>query len=233
MSGHSKWSTIKRAKEAKDAKRSNLFTKLAKNIAVAARSGSDLDTNFKLRMAIDNAKSFSMPKDNIERAIKKGSGEWDGGPIEELIYEGYGPSGVAILMKILTDNKNRTLNSVKYILSKRGGNLGGNGSVLWMFDLKGEIVIDQVKLTDEEELKIIESGAEDIIKEGDHIKIITSSDDIQKIKEELKDFKISSSDIVYTPKEKLKIEDEEKLINLLEALDEDDDVDKIYTNVDI
>lgn len=211
MSGHSKWSTIKRAKEIKDGKKSNLFTKLAKNIAVAARSGSDLDTNFKLRMAVDNAKSFSMPKDNIERAIKKGSGEWDGGPIEELIYEGYGINGTAILMKILTDNKNRTLNNIKYILSKRGGNLGSSGSVLWMFDLKGEIIIDQDKLSDEEELKIIESGAEDIIKKEDHIIIITASDDLQKIK----------------------VEDEEKLLALLDALDEDDDIDKVYTNADI
>ena len=233
MSGHSKWSTIKRAKEIKDGKKSNLFTKLAKNIAVAARSGSDLDTNFKLRMAVDNAKSFSMPKDNIERAIKKGSGEWDGGPIEELIYEGYGINGTAILMKILTDNKNRTLNNIKYILSKRGGNLGSSGSVLWMFDLKGEIIIDQDKLSDEEELKIIESGAEDIIKKEDHIIIITASDDLQKIKEELKDFKISSSDIAYIPKEKIKVEDEEKLLALLDALDEDDDIDKVYTNADI
>ncbi len=233
MSGHSKWSTIKRAKDAKDAKRSNLFTKLSKNIVVTARGGSDPDSNFKLKMAIDNAKSFNMPKDNITRAIKKGSGELEGGPIEELIYEGYGPKGVAILMKILTDNKKRTLSNIKYILSKRGGNLGGSGSVLWMFDLKGEIIIEQKELTEEEELKIIELGGEEIIKEGDYIRIITKRDDLQKIKEGLKDFNILSSEIAYIPQEKIKVEDEKKLLNLLEALDEDDDLHKIYTNADI
>ena len=184
-------------------------------------------------MAIDNAKSFSMPKDNIERAVKKGSGEADGGPIEELIYEGYGPNGVAILMKALTDNKNRTLANIKYILNKRGGNLGSSGSVLWMFNLKGEIIIDQKELSEEEELKLIELGVEDIIKGDDYIRIISKTDDIQKIKEELKEFNISSADISYIPKEKIKVEEEEKLLNLLEALDEDDDLDKLYTNADI
>ncbi len=233
MSGHSKWSTIKRAKGAKDAKRSNLFTKLSKNIAVAAKSGSDLESNFKLRIAVDNAKSFSMPKDNIIRAIKRGSGELEGGIIEELIYEGYGPQGTAILIKILTDNKNRTLSNIKYILSKKGGNLGSSGSVLWMFDLKSEIIIDQKELLEKEELKIIEAGAEEILKEENYIKIIAPPDLLPLLKKKLKDFNISSADIAYIPKEKIKILNEKKLLNLLEDLDENEDVDKIYTNVEI
>ena len=230
MSGHSKWSKIKRAKESKDAKRSNLFTKLSKNITVAARNGSDIDTNFKLRIAVDNAKSFSMPKDNIERSIKKGSGELNSGPIEELIYECYGPGGIAILIKVLTDNKNRTLSNIKYILNKRGGNLSSTGSVLWMFNLKGEIIINKKKLSEEEELKFIELGIEDIIVENNFVKIITSTEDLQKIKEELKDFDILSANIIYIPKEKIKVKDKNKFVSLLNILNEDDDVDKIYTN---
>lgn len=234
MSGHSKWATTKRAKEAKDAKRSNLFTKLSKNIAVAARGGSDPDANFKLRMAIDKAKAFSMPKDNIERAIAKGSGEGDGGQIEEILYEGFGPGGIAIIMQVLTDNKNRTISNIKHILSKSGGNLGSEGSVKWMFETKGEIILEQEKINDEEELKIIEAGAEDISKD-EEIKIITNLEDLEQVKNKLQEngFDIKSSDMVYLAKDKVEVEDEEKLLKLLDALDDDDDVNNIYTNTDI
>ncbi|MBT4850183.1 YebC/PmpR family DNA-binding transcriptional regulator [Candidatus Parcubacteria bacterium] len=234
MSGHSKWSTIKRAKEAKDAKRSNIFTKLSKNIVVAARGGSDPDTNFQLRMAMDKARALSMPKDNIERAIKKGSGEDEGGHIESLLYEGYGPGGVAIIIEVLTDNKNRAISNIKHILSKRGGNLGNDGSVKWMFETKGEIVLDKKEINEDEELKIIEAGAEDIVND-EEIKIITSIDDLEKVKNQLQEFgfDVKTSDMIYLAKDKVEAKDEEKLLGLLDALDDDDDINNIYTNANI
>lgn len=234
MSGHSKWATTKRAKEAKDAKRSSLFTKLSKNISVAARFGADPDSNFKLRMAIDKAKSYSMPKDNIERAIKKGSGTGEGDQIESLIYEGFGPGGVALMIEVLTDNKNRTVSNIKHIFSKHGGNLGNSGSVQWMFEMKGEIILNKESLTDEEELKIIEAGAEDIVIEG-KVKVICPIDDLESVKNNLQaaSFDVESSEMVYISKEKITPEDDEKLIKLLDDLDDDDDVNNIYINADI
>jgi len=235
MSGHSKWATTKRAKEAKDAKRSNLFTKLSKNISVAARSGADLDTNFKLRMAVDKAKAYSMPKDNIDRAIKKGSGEADGDQIESYLYEGFGPGGVALIVEVLTDNKNRTVSNLKHIFSKHGGNLGGDGSVQWMFEVKGQIVLAKANLSDEEEMKIIDAGAEDIESSDEKIIVITKLEDLENIKNKLQDFdfEVESSEMTYVPKDKLVPEKEEQLLNLLDALDDDDDVNNIYTNTDI
>lgn len=234
MSGHSKWATIKRAKEAKDAKRSNIFTKLSKNISVAARAGSDPEMNFQLRMAIDKAKALNMPKDNIERAVKKGSGELDGQQIESLLYEVYGPEGVAIIVEVLTDNKNRTVSEIKHILSKYNGNMGASGSVMWMFESKGEIVLAKEKLSDEEELQLIEAGAEDIVKGEDEIKVIADIDNLENVKNNIaKNFDVQSSDMVYMAKEKVEPEDPDKIINLFEALDDNDDVNNIYTNADI
>ena len=234
MSGHSKWSTIKRAKEAKDAKRSNVFTKLSKNIAVAARGGSDLDTNFKLRMAVDKARAFNMPKDNIARAIKKGSGEGDGARIESYLYEGYGPEGVSIIIEVLTDNKNRSVSSLKHILSKHGGSLGNTGSVMWMFESKGEIVLEQTEISDDDELKIIDAGADDIVKD-EEVKIITNLDNLEQVKNKLQDnsFVVKSSDMIYLAKEKIDTKDDEKLLKILDALDDDDDINNIYTNANI
>ena len=234
MSGHSKWSTIKRAKEAKDAKRSNLFTKLSKNITVAARAGQDPEMNFKLRMAIDKAKALSMPKDNIERAIKRAAGAGEGVVIESVLYEAYGPEGVAIIIEVLTDNKNRALSGIKHILSKHGGHLGNSGSVLWMFEFKGEINLDKQELNETEELNIIEAGAEDIIKDG-QVKIILDKDSLATAKDKLQElgFQIDNSDIIYLAKEKVSIKDAEKLLKLLDALDDDDDVNNIYTNADV
>lgn len=234
MSGHSKWSTIKRAKEAKDAKRSNLFTKLSKNISVAARDGADLETNFKLRIAVDKAKTLSMPKDNIERAIKRGSGQTGEGQIESLLYEAYGPEGVAMIVEVLTDNKNRSVSNLKHILSKHNGSLGSSGSVMWMFEPKGEIILDREKINEDEEMKLIEAGAEDIVTD-EEIKIITNIDDLQKAKEEISKagFEVKSSEMIYLAKDKVTPKEEEKLINLLDALDDDDDINNIYTNADI
>lgn len=234
MSGHSKWSTIKRAKEAKDAKRSNAFTKLSKIISVAARDGSDPEMNFKLRMAMDKARAANMPKDNIERAVKKGSGELDGVQIESLIYEVYGPEGVAMIVEVLTDNKNRTVSEIKHILSKHNGNMGSTGSVMWMFDAKGEIVLKKEKISDEEELKLIEAGAEDIVKDGE-VKIICAIDDLESVKNKIDEqgFDIKSSDMVYIAKDKVTPEDPDKILKLFDALDDNDDVNNIYANADI
>jgi YebC/PmpR family DNA-binding regulatory protein len=235
MSGHSKWSTIKRAKEAKDAKRSNLFTKLSKTIIVAAKGNPDPDTNFKLRMAIDKAKSMSMPKDNIERAVNKAAGVGGEGAIDDLLYEAYGPEGVAIIINVLTDNKNRTVSNIKHLLTKHGGNLGNSGSVLWMFDMKGEVVLESQSISDEQELEIIEAGAEDIIEEDEQIRIITSPDNLSSVKDKLQSFGIdsASAEVTYLPKDKIKVSDEEKLLKLLDVLDDDDDVNNVYTNAEI
>lgn len=235
MSGHSKWATTKRAKEAKDSKRSSLFTKLSKNIAVAARGGSDPETNFKLRMAIDKAKAFSMPKDNIERAVKKGSGEGEGERIESYIYEGYGPGGVALIVEVLTDNKNRTVSSIKHIFSKHGGNLGADGSVQWMFELKGQIILDKGELSEEEELRIIEAGAEDIEQDEDKVIVICPLDDLETIKNKLQEagFSVESSEMIYRAKDRVPVAKEEQLLNLMNDLDDDDDVNNIYTNANI
>jgi len=235
MSGHSKWATTKRAKEGKDAKRSSLFTKLSKNIAVAARGGADPEMNFKLRMAIDKAKAFSMPKDNIDRAIKKGGGDDGGAKIESHVYEGYGPGGVALIIEVLTDNKNRTVSNLKHILSKHGGNLGADGSVQWMFEIRGQIVLNKASLKEEEELQIIEAGAEDIDSDDEKIQVITNLDNLELIKNRLQKlgFELESSEMVYRPKEKVTVSKEEQLLKLMDALDDDDDVNNIYINADI
>lgn len=233
MSGHSKWSTIKRAKEAKDAKRSGVFTKLSKIISVAARDGSDPEMNFKLRMAIDKARAANMPKDNVERAIKKGSGELDGVQIESLLYEVYGPEGVAMIVEVLTDNKNRTVSEIKHILSKHNGNMGASGSVMWMFESKGEIVLAQDKINEEEELKLIEAGAEDI-EVDDEVKVICPIDSLENVKNNIiKNFEIKSSDMVYIAKDKVTPADPDKVLKLFDALDDNDDVNNIYANADI
>lgn len=234
MSGHSKWATTKRAKSAIDAKRGNLFTKLSKNITIAARSGSDPESNFKLRIAIDKARNYNMPKDNIERAVKRASGVGGENNIENLLYEAYGPDGVAILIEAITDNKNRAVANLKHTLSKYDGSLAGSGSVLWMFDIRGEIVLQKTSLNEQEELQIIEMGVVDLINE-DPVKIITEINDLEKIKNNLQSsgFEISSSEIVYVAKNKVEVKDSEKLIKLLDEIDEMDDVNNIHINANI
>ncbi len=245
MSGHSKWATIKRQKSVVDQKRSNLFTKLARNITVAARDGGgDPETNFKLRVAIDQAKSANMPKDNIERAIKRGIGELKGEVIEEIIYEGFGPANSVFVIEALTDNKNRAVAEIRHIFSKFGGSLGGQNSVMWQFERKGVLRISDYdnlvkkKGIDKEEmeLKLIELGADDIKEEGDDLIIYTKVEDFQKIKEALdkEGIKTDYAGLEYIAKETQKITDpqeKKQLEKIFLALQECDDVNEFYTNV--
>jgi YebC/PmpR family DNA-binding regulatory protein len=234
MSGHSKWATTKRAKAVTDSKRSSLFTKLSKNITVAARDGVDPAMNFKLRIAIDQARNFNMPKDNVERAINKASGAGAGAILESLLYEAYGPDGIAILIEVVTDNRNRTVSNLKHILNKYDGSLAGTGSVMWMFDTRGQIVLDTKDLSDTDELDIIEAGAIDIIRD-EQVKVITGINDLEKVKNiiQTKNIKISASELVYLAKTLVEPKDSEKLLKLLDTIDDDDDVNNIYTNANI
>ncbi len=186
-------------------------------------------------MAIDRAKKLSLPKDNIDRAIKSGSGENGGVIIEEFTYEGYGPNGVALIVETISDNKNRTVSEVKHTFSKLGGNLGASGSVLWMFDRKGVIYLEATSINEEQELIIIDAGAEDIILEDDSVIIYTKDSDLHKIKESLEknNLIISDSKLEYIAKDKAPIANEEKVIKIMDALDKLDDVQNIYTNADI
>ncbi|HEX9664440.1 MAG TPA: YebC/PmpR family DNA-binding transcriptional regulator [Patescibacteria group bacterium] len=239
MSGHSKWSKIKRQKGAADAKRSALFTKLGNAISLAAREmGGDLETNFKLRLAVDKARSANMPRENIDRAIKRGAGELAGDQIEEIIYEGYGPLGVAFVIEALTDNKNRTVGSVRHILAKHDGNLGG--STLWLFDRKGVIRIDPANLKmdkDEFLLKAIDLGTEDVQEDEDSLIIYTDPGDLQKVKEllEKEGLEIEYAELEYVAKDQIKVVDEtlkNSLQKIYVELDEDPDVSNYYTNTD-
>jgi YebC/PmpR family DNA-binding regulatory protein len=240
MSGHSKWATTKRAKGASDAKRAVLFTKLAKLITVSARDkGGDLASNFSLRLAVDKAKTANMPKDNIERAIKRGTGEMEGAAIEEMTYEGFGPGNVAMIVKCLTDNKNRAVSELKHLFSKAGGSLAGPGAVAWQFEHKGVIRLNNEQLTgknwDELEMSLIELGAQDIKKEEEGVTIYCAIPDLQKVKKGLEDLGITVEDAAmeYVSKEKIKIDDEtgQKISEFFEALDENEDVEDYYTNL--
>ncbi len=239
MSGHSKWSTIKRQKEVTDAKRGAIFTKLGNLITVAAKEkGGDPDANFSLRMAIDKAKQANMPKENIERAIKRGTGELAGGQIEELVYEGFGPVKSQFIVKCLTDNKNRSASDVRHIFTKYGGSFG---SVMWSFKQKGTIRIKNEELKNNNldnenfELELIDSGAQDILKEEEGITIYTKIEDLQKIKKflEKKNIKTESAEIEYIAKEDLKISDEEKekVEKFIEELENNEDVSDYYHNI--
>lgn len=241
MSGHNKWSQIKRQKAVTDQKRGSLFTKLAKAIAVATKQGGkDLTSNFKLRLATEKAKTANMPNDNIERAIKRGSGELEGATIEEIVYEGYGPGGIALIISSATDNKNRTSSNIKRILSKYNGNLGGSGSVAWMFDTKGVIRVLKDAINDKEkfELKVIDAGAEDIAEEEEGYIIYTRINDLPKLKTivEKEGIKIASSEIEMVPHDLIEIKegsDKKKMLHLLEELELDDDVNNFFTNANL
>ena len=239
MSGHSKWSTIKRKKGVADAKRGKIFTTIIKEITIAARSGGgDESANPRLRQAIAKAKSANMPADNIKRAIKKGTGELPGVNYEEVVYEGYGPAGVAIIMEILTDNKKRTVAEIRHLMSKYGGNLGENGSVAWMFDKKGQIVIDKNDHDEETMFEIVlECGAEDFETEDNEFIIVTEPGDLMEVRENLenKNITVKSSEIELVPKNLQKVEgkDVEKVINLMEALEDNEDIKNVYANFDI
>jgi len=238
MSGHSKWHTIKHKKEKQDKKKGLIFSKLSRAISLAARQGGDPDSNFQLRLAIDQAKEVDMPKENIERAIQRGTGELAGGEIEEAVYEAFGPAGSALIIKVVTDNRNRTLSELRNTLKNHGGKMGQENSVLWRFEQKGVIrlLIDQPGENKEAiELKAIEAGAEDIKEEENEIIIFTSSTDLQKVKSALEQEKIK---IDYAGIERfarnpvvLSSQEEEKLNQLCAELDDNPDVSDYYTNV--
>ena len=239
MSGHSKWSTIKHKKGAADAKRGKIFTKLIKEITVAARmGGGDVDTNPRLRTAVTAAKAQNMPKDNLERAIKKGTGELEGVDYEEMSYEGYGPGGVAVLVECLTDNKNRTIADVRYIFNRAGGNIGTDGCVSWMFDKKGLISVDK-SVSDEDTLMEVglEAGAEDVKDEGDCFEVITAPEDFETVKEAMDAAEITYTlaEVTMIPQTQTRLEgkEAEQMVKFMEALDDCDDIQKFYTNADI
>ncbi len=239
MSGHSKWSSIKHKKGAIDAKRGKIFTKLIKEITVAAKmGGGDPDANPRLRTAIAAAKAQNMPKDNLERAIKKGTGDLEGVDYEEIVYEGYGPGGVAVLVECLTDNKNRTIADVRYIFNKAGGNIGTDGCVAWMFDKKGLISVEK-SISDEDTLMEIglEAGAEDVKDEGDCFEIITEPSDFDTVREAVEAASIAYeiAEITMIPQTQTDLEGKvaEQMVRFLDALEDCDDIQKFYTNADI
>ena len=239
MSGHSKWSTIKRKKGAADAKRGKIFSKLIKEITIAARlGGADPEGNPRLRTAVMAAKTENMPKDNIERAIKKGSGELGSGNIEERMYEGYGPGGVAVLVETFTDNKNRTSGEVRHIFSKYNGELGETGCVSWLFDKKGLIVFEKDQIDEEKLFEVaLEAGAEDIKEEITTFEVISDIKNFEEVKAALDQNQLGYilAEITMIPKNTVELEgkEAEQMIRLMEVLEEDDDVQKAYANFDI
>ncbi len=240
MSGHSKWSTIKRKKGAADAKRGRTFTRLIKEITVAARmGGGDPEGNPRLRSAIGTAKSENMPKDNIERAIKKGTGELEGAVYEEISYEGYGPGGVAILLDCMTDNKNRTVADIRHSFSKSGGNLGESGCVSWMFEKKGSIIIDKNTIGEEELMdKALEAGAEDVVEVDNVYQVLTAPDDFEMVREamEADGIEFVEASVSMIPQNVVEITEEKpakQILRLMETLEDHDDVQSVYANFDI
>ena len=238
MSGHSKWSSIKHQKGVADARRGQLFTKLTREIIVAVRQGgSNPEANFRLRLAIQKAHDNSMPSDNIERAIKRGSGTLEGATLTEMVLEGYGPSGAAILVQALTDNRNRTLQDVRSIFSRSGGSLGENGCVAWLFDSRGLIMVGTNSLDAEElALQAIEAGAEDVKIENDYVEIYTKPEELEMVRTALeqKNLLIASSELSMIPKTTVELEEKAALqtLKLLDRLEEIDDVQHVFSNVD-
>ena len=240
MSGHSKWSTIKRKKGANDAKRGKIFSKLIKEISVAARQGGgDPDGNPRLRSAIAAAKTENMPKDNIARAVAKGSGGGEGDTYEEILYEGYGPGGVAVLVECMTDNRNRTVADVRHFFAKSNGNLGENGCVAWMFDKKGQILVDKELISEEDLMdKALEVGAEDVIEDENEFQVLTGVDDFNDVRDGLEEQGVEflEASISMIPQNTIEVADEKlaaSLLKLLENLEDHDDVQKVHANFDI
>jgi len=238
LSGHSKWSTIKRKKEASDAKRGQIFTKLAKEIALAARDGADPDMNFKLRLVIDKAKASNMPKDNIERAVRRGAGLEKGAELEEITYEGYGPHGVALIIQVVTDNRNRAVAEVRRGFNKMGGSLGEAGCVAWQFESKGYLTLEPDGLDQDEIFDIaVEWGADDVVFGADLIEIFTSPDDFQTVREafEGRGIALQPAEITLVPKTTIELDQKKALqnMNLINALEDLDDVQQVYSNLDI
>ena len=240
MSGHSKWSTIKRKKGANDAKRGKIFTRLIKEITVAARSGGgDPEGNPRLRSAITTAKTENMPKDNIARAIKKGTGEIAGEVYDEILYEGYGPGGVAVLVECMTDNRNRTVADVRHYFTKSNGNLGESGCVAWMFEKKGLILVDKETVSEEELMdQVLEAGAEDMVEEGDEFQIFSAPEELDDVRNALEEAGVTFLDAAVSmiPKNTVDVTEEKPVKNLLKLLDnleDHDDVQKVHANFDI
>jgi len=240
LAGHSKWANIQHRKGRQDARRGKVFTKLAKEITVAAKmGGKDLNFNPRLRLALDKAKASNMPKDNIERAIKKGTGELEGVEYTEIRYEGYGPEGVAVIVDVLTDNKNRSAASVRSIFSKNGGNLGETGVVGWMFDRKGVIEFATDSTSEEQLMEVtLEAGADDIVESEEGFIVYTDPTTFEDVKNAIdkKGIKYESAEITMVPQNTVKIDDEEKagsVLKLYEKLEDDDDVQDVYANFEI
>ena len=240
MSGHSKWHTIKHKKGATDAKRGKIFTKMIKEITVAARTGGsgDVDSNARLRKAVIDAKAVNMPNDTIDRAVKRGMGELDGASYDEITYEGYGVGGVAVLVETMTDNRNRTVAELRHIFSKNGGNLGEAGSVAWMFDKKGYFVVDKAAMSEDELFEIaIEAGADDMQDAGDIYEIYTTPDNFEAVHDALKSAAVEpqAAEISMIPQNYIALTggDAATMLKLYEAIDDNDDVQKVYANFDI
>ncbi|QGJ72137.1 putative transcriptional regulatory protein YebC [Planctomycetales bacterium 10988] len=239
MAGHSHWAGIKHKKAAADAKRGKLWSKLSKLIIVAARTGGgDPATNLRLRYAIDDARAVSMPKDNITRAIKKGTGELDGGNLEEVIYEGYGPSGTAVLCEVLTDNRNRTAPEIRKIFEMHGGNLGTTGCVAWMFDTRGLFLIPRDKVSENHLFETaLEAGAEDVQKRGEHYEVVCETDVYEEVKASFEEekFPLEVAEVTKIPQNTIELgaEDGQSVLSLMEKLDDHDDIQNVYSNYDI
>ena len=236
MSGHSKWATIKHKKAATDAKRGKIFTRLIKEIQIAARSGGgDADGNPRLRTAIAAAKGVSMPADNIKKAIMRGTGELEGGLIDEILFEGYGPGGAAVLVAVATDNRNRTVSEIRHMFGKQGGNLGEQGSVAWMFERKSQIVVDKEVATEDQLMNLVlESGAEDLKDSGDSWEIISdpASHEAVLAAVQAAKFETLSAEVAMVPKNLMALEGKNAsgMMRLIEALEEHDDVQNVYSN---
>jgi YebC/PmpR family DNA-binding regulatory protein len=239
MAGHSKWASIKHKKAATDAKRGKLFTKLARAITVAAREGGgDPAGNHTLAAAVEKAKGYSMPKDNIQRAIDRGTGEGDAGAIERVVYEGYGPGGAAVLVDALTDNRNRTGAEVRNIFDKQGGSLGEPGSVAWQFDKKGVVLVDAARYGEDDLMAAIDAGADDVAVEEDTLKVTSEPAGLTAVREALEEsgVEVDSAEVAMEPKAVVAVTDSaeaRRLVRLIDALDDHDDVDEVHANFDI
>ena len=240
MSGHSKWSSIKHKKGAADAKRGKIFTKITKEITLAARlGGGDIEGNSRLRQAIAAAKAENMPKDNIEKAIKKGTGDLDGGAVyEEVVYEGYGPGGVAVLVEVMTDNKNRTVSDIRHIFSKHGGNLGENGCVAWIFEKKGSIIISKDAIGEDRLMELaLEAGAEDVKEQESEYEVLTDPCSFEDVKSAMDEAGVPYilAEISMVPQNTVSLEEGTagQMLRLMEKMEDNDDVQHVYANFDI
>lgn len=240
MAGHSKWANIKHRKGAADAKRGKIFTRLIKEITVAARmGGGDIDGNPRLRAAVNSAKTENMPKDNIARAIKKGTGELEGEVYDEILYEGYGPGGVAVLVECMTDNRNRTVADIRHYFAKSNGNLGESGCVAWMFDKKGAIQVDKAGIDEDELMDLaLEAGAEDVVEEDESFQVLTAPEDFDAVREALEQAGVAmvSAEVSMIPKNTVEVTEENvarSLMKLLENLEDHDDVQNVHANFDM